>query len=72
MDGIGNTKMRATLIRLAPAGVQVLAMIPAGDGWRKELAEADIQPQDDWALVNAAQLLEKHPDPDRRTETPLS
>jgi hypothetical protein len=72
MDGIGNAKTRATLIRLALTEVQVLAMIPAGDGWRKELAKADIQPQDDWALVNAAQLREKHPDPDRRTETPLS
>lgn len=64
MDGIGNAKMRATLIRLALAEVQVLAMIPAGEGWRRVLAEADLQPEDGWALANAARLLEKHPDPE--------
>jgi hypothetical protein len=39
-------------------------MIPAGEGWRRVLAEADLQPEDGWALANAARLLEKHPDPE--------
>jgi hypothetical protein len=61
--------MRATLIRLALAEVQMLAMIPAGEGWRKVLAEVDLQPEDGWALANAARLLEKHPDPELWQQT---
>ena len=45
MDGIGNAKMRAMLIRLALAEVQVLAMIPAGSGWRKVLLRKPISSQ---------------------------
>ena len=33
----------------------------AGERYWKMLAEADLQPQDGWALVNPSRLLEKHP-----------
>ena len=63
-NGLGDPRLRATLIRLALTEAQVLTQIPAGEGWRKVLAQINLPPEDGWALANAAQLLAQHPDPD--------
>ncbi len=62
MAGLSG-ELRATLIRLALAEVQLLISVPAGEGWREELSEVELTPEDGWALAHAARLLERYPDP---------
>lgn len=62
--GRGNAALRAKLLRVALAEIQVFANIPMGEAWREIIAAADLSPEDGWALVEAARLLAAHPDPD--------
>jgi hypothetical protein len=63
MGGLSSAKLRATLIRLALAETQVIRLLPAGEGWREQIAQAELAPEDGWALAHAARLLARHPDP---------